>query len=741
MLFQLSEGSESGEQRVSSSTELADDGRLSAEEGEQPASPTRRAESFRIATISVNRVDSIMLARQRRGGKTKSVDNSTRPTSEFNHLLPPAMTRSTSADQIGGQQVAPAVGSSQYMCEMRLRREADLRKACLARKRASPVRRDMVLYAGFCAAREKAEGPSQASSAADPWVRQPDSAPSPPGGGTADGAVVFDSRAAYVTTAGALVRDHATDRTICRLATPPRQLLTSLAADLHLTADLRLSADPDLVAELAVARDQRRAISRLGTPPRDALGNGAIYVNRNYTDVELEARLAERRVGRDHTLEQRRVWRDVRDPTRPTSRSADQPGRFASSPSLPGDGLVLSLRNAVTNLASRLRSPVRPPIRPPVRLPVRPPARLRTKSTSALDTVEQVPSKERQRKRYRFLSQLAKAYSERSRQRPDASEDQALVSLLQAQGGSALGARMAEPARPQGTYTLRDGAHLPRDIGPSRSCSSSSIDSCAADCAPRPGYDSGCPPAESPIDMQNLCDQTLQQLGMSKRSLDSSDSECYDSDDADFENFYYESRFLADVEAGLCCEDVFRDSAIYSDDGTAYKPDDGVSDELDVDVDESVLPEEKDMSGDEAAQVTPVAPASNSPQQTGDADGDVDGDADGDVDGDADGDGDAGTSDVAVSMAPVYASDRPPPPPPGRQTPRPAVGQLCAQWEPSPHRAVDATHGRQPGKRWYLTYAYRPTLPAPLPKPQPMSAAKKGWVQYMVNKLQEGDHY
>ena len=288
-----------------------------------------------------------------------------------------------------------------------------------------------------------------------------------------------------------------------------------------------------------------------------------------------------------------------------------------NSPFSPGDGLVNSLKNAVFSITSRFTgrgtrsvgsSPVRSRSASALEdLRVRPP------TPPPMPVSEQPNAEARKEKRSRFVYNLARQYSMRIRssrprnfsdrraERDTATLARQLAALLKEnrQGGNVIGARLAS-TKPVvlGTYTLQ--RHRPRRLPVNKDENEESDDEelCGINFNENSeksemsfklrnadikvtNHDSGCPD----IAMKPQVDQIVPQSGVlniegatidastdhspTPSPIPSDTADTVDPSDESSSLYFYERRFLDDLESNFGEEDdVFRDSAVYSDDGT-----------------------------------------------------------------------------------------------------------------------------------------------------------------------------
>ena len=286
----------------------------------------------------------------------------------------------------------------------------------------------------------------------------------------------------------------------------------------------------------------------------------------------------------------------------------------------PGEGFVDSLKNAVFNITSRFTgratrsvgsSPVRSRSASALEdLRVRPP------TPPPMPVSEQPEVETRKEKRNRFVYNLARQYSmriknskprnlcDRKTEKDTATLARQLAALLKEnrQGGNVLGARMAS-TKPVvlGTYTLQ--RHRPRRPPKNRDQNNGDSDDeelCGIntddnDCRGNgssegqpfklrntdtkvQNHDSGCPDIKT-----SQADQIVPRSGFltiegatvgttdhsaTPSPIPSDAPDTIDSSDENSSLYFYERRFLDDLESNFGEEDdVFRDSAVYSDDG------------------------------------------------------------------------------------------------------------------------------------------------------------------------------
>ena len=297
----------------------------------------------------------------------------------------------------------------------------------------------------------------------------------------------------------------------------------------------------------------------------------------------------------------------------------------------PGEGIVDSLKNAVFSITSRFTgrgtrsvgsSPVRSRSASALEdLRVRPP------TPPPIPISEQPDTETRKEKRNRFVYNLARQYSMRIKntkprnfsdkkaERDTATLARQLAALLKEnrQGGNVLGARMAT-SRPLvlGTYTLQ--RHRPRrppmnrdnnedyddeelleinfnaDDKDSRGATSTHVHDALSENAELPlklrradikaeNHDSGCPDLgmKAPDQIVPQSDFMNIEGATVDASIDHSPTpspilsdspDIIDSSDEKSSVYFYERKFLDDLESNFGEEDdVFRDSAVYSDDG------------------------------------------------------------------------------------------------------------------------------------------------------------------------------
>ena len=285
----------------------------------------------------------------------------------------------------------------------------------------------------------------------------------------------------------------------------------------------------------------------------------------------------------------------------PTSDSS-KPQSPLSSPSsvMSNDSIVGSLKNVVMNITNRItgRSNSRGPPSSGEGSPVR---TARASSIGAIDDTKldssskgQKSSKSRDKrkeKRHRFVYQLARAYSDRVKQRAKtikkrgkSLEDSEMFStstkelnnLLQEnkQGGNTIGARMAdEPCTSViGTYTLCRHRYTKKKD----SCTPDSAQVClgAGEAeSGNNGQDSGYMPNfhDKPLcnPQSNVPSEVYTTLDIPCDSLDHScDGSDSNEPDTISMDYYYEKKFMDDLEASLT-DDMFQDYGMcYEDDCT-----------------------------------------------------------------------------------------------------------------------------------------------------------------------------
>ncbi len=492
--------------------------------------------------------------------------------------------------------------------------------------------------------------------------------------------LVFSNRNAYVATncPRNIKLDPKTQRTIARLATPPRDLGPS-----------------DILDDIKMSREYGRVVTRYATPPRVVMDPANMYAQdstamqhsiSNDLDLDVGSQgqvaksscsprrnmsasvLSSPRMSTDSETE---LWNDLEcfmqgrsqltaPLARPESLCSIEPQSSANSSAVqsptspspssqsPGDGIMDSLKHAVSNFTSRItgkgtRSLESSPIRSP-----------RTRSVGAIEDLrlDQLAAQDQQKnsardfkKRHRFVYQLARAYSDRikNKNRPGRTSDSSmlakqLASLLKENkpGSSMIGARIAtnkpivlgtytlqrhRPARPysesdqdgqscietvtvetptstQSTLTTSTSAMVTMtSTTPTVACSmttsvttsdqtdtvfynaltDSNTASAIAQVTRRPSkddrisvdgaHDSGV--LDLAVRDLNLDEDTSEELidaGVAA-CMDGSAKDDQNSTDSNDETYYYERRFVEDLEGSLMTEEFFRDSAVYSDDG------------------------------------------------------------------------------------------------------------------------------------------------------------------------------
>ena len=306
-------------------------------------------------------------------------------------------------------------------------------------------------------------------------------------------------------------------------------------------------------------------------------------------------------------------------PPHSSSSSAQSPTISSPTSTLSNDSLMDSLKHAVINLTSKITgrrsSDISPSCTP------------RTKSASALDQLgvshditpspsTRSPKQRHKDRRHRFVYNLARAYSDRMKNRsgkvmcekrkhdlPMAKELAGLFHLNK-QGGRKIGARMAvNKPIVLGTYTLprhrpprpKKSSSLPpsedvsaqtstTDTPEERTLPSDFIDSVQVKLEIK--HDSGCledadiqddseldehinpsEPRPMTLDLGEKGMLTLPSDAFRSIMMPLENTESDTNDEVDSESFY-EDRFVHDLEEGLGDgSDVLRDSAVYSDDG------------------------------------------------------------------------------------------------------------------------------------------------------------------------------
>ena len=311
------------------------------------------------------------------------------------------------------------------------------------------------------------------------------------------------------------------------------------------------------------------------------------------------------------------------DATQHAVKTAISPTLSSPSSTTSTDSLIDSLRNTVGNIRSRLTR--RHASGNSNRMQ-------RSRSASALDRIvppsspsREVPTKEKGRRRQNiFVQHLKRTYSEREhkgnrfggsavispggdRKRDDASNE--LMDLLKdkKQGSPAIGARYATP-RPcsSNSYTLPNGkrpssksetddtlvntdndAETPPPTQPTSQLNPNVVTTRAMTETRddrRLAYDSGCVDTDilsasqsdisrggADVTTENVSDEMLKQLEIgSRNTLDSAET----ISNAPSVDSYYERRLAEELGMDAACDDedaVFRDSAIYSDDGVLLR--------------------------------------------------------------------------------------------------------------------------------------------------------------------------
>ena len=294
----------------------------------------------------------------------------------------------------------------------------------------------------------------------------------------------------------------------------------------------------------------------------------------------------------------------------------------------PGDGIVDSLKNAVFSITSRFtgrgtRSVGSSPVRSRSASALED-LRVRPSTPPPIPVSEQPNVESRKEKRNRFVYNLARQYSiriknnrprnfsDRKAERDTATLARQLAALLKEnrQGGNVIGARMAS-TKPVvlGTYTLQ--RHRPRrplvkedhneeESGDEELCGinfdvtqKENTEYC---CSPEKSqvpfklrnadikvtnHDSGCPdftmksshadqivPRSAILNIEGATMEASTEHSPTPSPIPSDVADTVDSSDENSSLYFYERRFLDDLESNFGEEDdVFRDSAVYSDDG------------------------------------------------------------------------------------------------------------------------------------------------------------------------------
>lgn len=465
--------------------------------------------------------------------------------------------------------------------------------------------------------------------------------------------LVFTNRNAFVTSANpqTIRHDVETERAIARFATPPRELGPS-----------------DIIEVINASKEHGKIVTRYATPPRSLqdtyamCSSSTVIANSNHGDQVYARAWSPGLVGSGGSrsgLPTRRTlpadmrysglgfWTDFEDyisqspvdaavsvPKFPLSgssisgseyfRQCSSPGAASSSrssslhspsPSSPSsvtsnESLVDTFKQKVFNLTSLIASHLpRSAESSPRRTP-------RCNSFGALEElrVDQSPdtkssSRKKEKQRGRFVSSLARVYSDRQRkststltedfkdqtiERDQSDVSKQLTTLLKESkpGSNVIGERMAA-SKPivLGTYTLprhhsRKSNNTENDKGESAEPTLSGHD--ASDPVVRrrgtvqkpetestdsSGYDSGVKDlAIEGESIEHSLEATLAAFNQAFSGLDT--AEFTDHDDETM--YYYERRFVEDLESNFG-SDLFRDSAVYSDDGSPCTDSDPLS--------------------------------------------------------------------------------------------------------------------------------------------------------------------